>query len=68
MKLTTLSFCLLYAAGTLIEAVPTKNNTQAVAARQISKWQKQYNHYIEATVKTRRSGCTSDNIVYRQEW
>ncbi len=68
MKLTTFAICLLYTVGNVIEAVPTKNHTQAVASRQITKWQKQYNEYIEATVKTRNSGCTSDNIVYRQEW
>ncbi len=68
MKLTTLSICLLGALGNVIDAVPTKNNTQADASRQITKWQKQYNHYIEAAIKTRKTGCTSDNIVYRQEW
>jgi len=68
MKLTTISLCLLFTAGIVIEAVPTKNNTQAAASRQINKWQKQHNEYIEATIKTRKSGCTSDNIVYRQEW
>jgi hypothetical protein len=68
MKLTTLFICLLYTVGNVIEAAPTKDNTQADASRQISKWQKQYNQYIEAKVKTHYSGCTSDNIVYRQEW
>ena len=68
MKLTTLFICLLYTAEIVIEAVPTGNNTQAVASRQIAKRQKQYNQFIEATIKTRKSGCTLDNIVYRQEW
>lgn len=68
MKLAPLSICLLYALTDVIEAVPTKNDSQAVASRQITRWQKQYNQYIEATVQTRNSGCTSDNIVYRQEW
>lgn len=72
MKLTNLFLYLLYTLGNVIEAAPTKdkpeNKSEAAASRQISKWQKQYNKYIEATVKTRNSGCTEDNIVYRQEW
>lgn len=68
MKLTTLLICLLFTVGNVIEAAPPRNNAEEVASRQIAKWQKQSNKYIEATIKTRSSGCTSDNIVYRQEW
>ena len=68
MKFSTLSLCLLPIAGTIVQAVPGNNYTQADASRQIDKWQKQYESYIEETIKTRKSGCTSDNIVYRQEW
>lgn len=68
MKLAALLICLLSAVAHVVEAVPTKKNNQTLASHQIAKWQQQYNNYIEATVKTRKSGCTSDNIVYRQEW
>lgn len=68
MKFSTLSLCLLSIAGTIVQAVPSNNYTQAAASRQIDKWQKQYERYIEETIKTRKSGCTSDNIVYRREW
>ena len=68
MKLNLFCICLLSAVGNVIDAVPAKNNTQADASRQITRWQKQYSQYMEATIKTRKSGCTSDNIVYRQEW
>lgn len=68
MKLSTLSMCILYTLGNVIEALPTQNKTETAASLQIAQWQKQYNQYVEATVKTRKSGCTSDNIVYRQEW
>lgn len=70
MKLTTLFICLLYALGTVIDAHPThQNNTiETDASLQIAKWDKQYHQYIKATIKTRKSGCTSNNIVYLQEW
>lgn len=68
MKLATLTIYLLSAAGKFVDAIPTNSNPQANASRQITEWQTQYNHYIEATIKTRKTGCTSENIVYRQEW
>lgn len=71
MKLNTLSVCLLYAAGSLVQATPVyryANTTEAQATKQINEWQAQYNQYIEATVKTRQTGCTAENIVKRQEW
>ena len=68
MKLIAFSICVLYMMGSAIEAAPYPDDPQVAASRQITKWQKQYNEYIEATLKTRSSGCTSDNIVYRQEW
>ena len=68
MKLIRFSICVLFLVGSAIEAAPTLEDPQVVASRQITKWQKQYNEYIEATIKTRKSGCTPDNIVYRREW
>ena len=44
------------------------NNSETAARYQIGRWRDQYSSYIEATVKTRKSGCTSENIVYRREW
>ncbi|KAI9760561.1 MAG: hypothetical protein M1835_000146 [Candelina submexicana] len=71
MKLNTLSVCLLYAAGSLVQASPVyryANTSEADATKQINEWQAHYNKYIEATVKTRQTGCTAENIVKRQEW
>lgn len=70
MKLTTQFIYLLYTLGKVINARPTHQNTtiEADASLQIAKWEKQYHQYIKATIKTRKSGCTSNNIVYRQEW
>lgn len=71
MKLNTLSVCLLYAAGSLVQANPVHRNantSEVEATKQINEWQAQYNKYIEATIKTRRVGCTPENIVKRQEW
>lgn len=71
MKLNTLSVCLLYAAGSIVQATPVHrhaNASEADATRQINEWQAQYNQYIEAMVKTRQTGCTAENIVERQEW
>lgn len=70
MKLTTQFIYLLYTLGKVINAHPTHQNTtiEADASLQIAKWEKQYHQYIKATIKTRKSGCTSDNIVYHQEW
>lgn len=68
MKFTTLAICLLYTVANVIEAAPAQDKDEAAASRQIEKWQKQYNQYIQDTIKTRDSGCTKDNIVYRQEW
>lgn len=69
--LSTLSVCLLYAAGSLVQATPVyghADTSEANATKQIDEWQAQYNRYIEATVKTRKTGCTAKNIVKRQEW
>ena len=74
MKLTTLSvICLLCTLGNVVIDALTNNNnniitTEAAASLQIAKWEKQYHEYIRATIKRRKSGCTADNIVYRQEW
>ena len=71
MKLTTLSLGFLCAAGSLVLAIPAykaTNASEADAIIQINKWQEQYNRYIEGTVKNRHTGCTSKNIVKRQEW
>lgn len=71
MKLNTLSVYLLYAAGGLVQATPVyrhANTSEADATKQINEWQAQYNQYIKATVKTRQTGCTAENILKRQEW
>ena len=68
MKLVSFFLCLLCAAGGVVQAAPAQNSSQAAASRQIDAWQKKYNEYIKATVRSRKGGCTKDNIVYRQEW
>ena len=49
-------------------AAPSHLEGQGTARRQITRWQNSYNQYIEATIMTRTTGCTTDNIVYRREW
>ncbi|KAM0136979.1 hypothetical protein ACHAP3_004317 [Botrytis cinerea] len=44
------------------------DDAQAVAFKQIDKWQDKYDQYIKTSTKHNRVGCTSQNIVYRQEW
>lgn len=67
MKLYLLPLCIL-TLECVTQAAPAPYNSQAAASGQIDAWQKQYNRYIEDTIKARSSGCTSENIVYRKEW
>lgn len=67
MRLTVPIVCLIYVTRDFINAAPSLDS-EAAASRQIADWQKQYSEYIDATIQTRNSGCTKDNIVYRQEW
>ena len=70
MQIVNLFVCALFAAASVIIAAPSllKEDYEAAARRQITKWQHQYDNYIEATLKTSKSGCTEENIVYRREW
>ena len=73
MKLTTFFAYILCIPATIVDAAESYdktsyNNSEAAAQQQIAKWSDQYRSYIEATIKTRESGCTPENIVYRQEW
>ena len=68
MKLITLSAIFLCLVPELVFAAPSKAGGEAGARRQVTQWQNQYNNYIEATVKTRKTGCTPQNIIYRREW
>lgn len=68
MRLTIILFCLASIFGLLTNAGPIDDPDEAAASRQIGQWQRQYNQFIEETVKSHHSGCTSENIVYRQEW
>lgn len=67
MKLITLFAWLVFPMAAFIEATPVDNKTQEAAFRQLTRWQKQSQQYIEATVKTRYSGCIADKVVYRQD-
>lgn len=72
MRLTTLfTYCLCIPA-IIVDAAASYDkrsyNKEVATKHQIAKWRHQYSRYIEATIKTRESGCTSKNIVYRQEW
>ena len=68
MKLISLSTLFLFLVPEFVSAAPNKASGEAAARHQISHWQNQYNQYIEATVKTRTTGCTPQNILYRREW
>ncbi|KAL8687717.1 MAG: hypothetical protein Q9218_006189 [Villophora microphyllina] len=68
MKLDSLFASLLLTAAAVVDAAPQYNSSEAASSRQITKWQRQYNRYVEDTIKTRKTGCTKDKVVYRQEW
>ncbi|PQE09907.1 hypothetical protein CJF31_00003792 [Rutstroemia sp. NJR-2017a BVV2] len=71
MKFTRIFLCLLATIGVHIDAVSAHgqgDHTQADASKQIDRWQKEYNDYVHDTLKTQKSGCTSKNILQRQEW
>ena len=68
MKLTTLSTLVLCLVPELVLAAPSKAGVDAGARHQVTQWQNQYNHYIGAAVKARKTGCNHQNIVYRREW
>ena len=74
MKLPALALCLLALAVSVIEAAPTSYNgtsnttDEGAATSRLSELNKQYKEYVDKTLKTRKSGCTSKNILYRQEW
>ncbi|KAI4276901.1 MAG: hypothetical protein L6R38_005553 [Xanthoria sp. 2 TBL-2021] len=68
MKVSPFFTFLLYTAVTVVEAAPQYDATETAASRQITKWQTQYKRYIQDTINTRKTGCTKDKIMYRQEW
>lgn len=76
MKLTVSLVCLFSTIGLLTKAAPTDeyarhghgDNTQADASKQIDRWQKGYNDYVQETLQTHKKGCTLKNILQRQEW
>ena len=41
---------------------------EAAASRRIDHLQSEYQKYIRDTIKTRKTGCTSKNILRRREW
>jgi hypothetical protein len=76
MKFTRIFLCFLATIGLCIDAASADDydrhghgdHTQADASKQIDKWQKEYLDYVHDTLKTHQSGCTSKNILQRQEW
>ncbi|TGO34971.1 hypothetical protein BHYA_0175g00240 [Botrytis hyacinthi] len=70
MRFTTFSYCPLLANIPFISAGygHGHDKIQAEASKQIDKWQDQYDQYIKTSTKHQKVGCTSQNIVYRQEW
>ncbi|KAL8639507.1 MAG: hypothetical protein Q9228_003467 [Teloschistes exilis] len=69
MKLRSLFTGLLLAATALVDAATQYgNNSERAACRQITKWQTLYNRWLGNTLRARKTGCTRDNIIYRQEW
>ncbi|KAF7864418.1 hypothetical protein EAF04_006552 [Stromatinia cepivora] len=70
MKLITFAyyFLLAYLPFIAAEYGHGHEDTQAEASKQIKKWQTEYDQYIRSSTKQHRTGCTSRNVVYRQEW
>ncbi|KAK4215184.1 hypothetical protein QBC37DRAFT_419802 [Rhypophila decipiens] len=68
MKFQYLSACLAsLAAVSNVNAAPHKD-PEAIATKQINQMDAKYKQYIQDTIKTRKTGCTSKNIIKRQEW
>lgn len=67
MKLSVLLTGFLSLA-VLSDAAPRPDREEAAAARRIDQLQRQYQRYIRDTIRTRRTGCTSRNILRRREW
>lgn len=62
-----LTWAILVLASVVV-AVPSHRDPQKEASKEIDKLQDKGNSYITKTIKHRKSGCTTDKIVYRQEW
>ncbi|EEP76188.1 predicted protein [Uncinocarpus reesii 1704] len=68
MKVVSLSVLLLCTVSNVLGAVTPHRDPERAASREIKKLQREYQEYILDTVKTRKTGCTPRNMVFRQEW
>lgn len=64
MKASHLLAQLLPLVGYVV-AVP---DPEAVASKRIDKLQKDYQKYVQDTIKHRTTGCTKNKILERKEW
>lgn len=53
---------------TTVNAAPQTADPEAVAAKKILNFQKQYQEHILETIKPRKTGCTKDKLLKRREW
>ena len=68
MKLSSIILAVA-ALGSAADASPVNTTDPEVAATlRIRSHQTTYQKYIQETIKTRKTGCTSKNIVKRKEW
>ena len=51
-----------------VGAAPADQDPEQAASLRINELQKQYQQYVRSAIKDRASGCTTENIMYRQEW
>ena len=68
MKLIKLLISLTTVLGTFVEAALAKADPEKAAYRQIREWTKKYQDVIYAELKHRKSGCTKEKLIHRQEW
>lgn len=62
-----LSLAPLHSVAAVIDTTGAKD-PEELSTRQFKTFQDNYQAYVQATVKARETGCTSENIVYRREW
>ena len=63
----TLLLSVLQILACLVKAAPQEDPEER-PRKQVKELEKQYQQYVEKTLKARKSGCTWDNVIRRQEW
>ncbi|KAK3396232.1 hypothetical protein B0T20DRAFT_462703 [Sordaria brevicollis] len=68
MKFSSIILSLAALGSAAPNSPPPATDSEAAAALRIRSHQATYQKYIKETIKTRKTGCTSKDIVKRREW